>query len=113
MTSEATGNDRNDRNDLRGPVVRRVVIVVTFAALLVTFAFATGCAGRRTVVVWEKPGATAAELEEAREVCLEEPTPRNTNSQRRDRMEADAMGNAFVACMEARGWTWKTRDLNE
>jgi hypothetical protein len=90
-----------------------VVIAITFFGLLGTLALANGCAGRRTVVVWEKPGATAEDLEEAREACLAEPTPSNTNSQRRDRLEADAMGNAFVACMEARGWTWKTRDLNE
>lgn len=100
--------NKSRRNDVGGLHPLGVVIAVTLALL------AGGCAsGRRTVVVWEKAGASAEELEQARQACAEQPVERHSNATRRDRVAADAMGNAFVKCMEERGWTWKTRDLNE
>lgn len=74
-----------------------------FALSLTAFA----CVSAQTVVVWEKAGATDAELEAARETCEHEPGADRVRVGR-ERMEAELRGNAFVRCMEASGWIWKT-----
>lgn len=108
MSSEFRRNGRSGWGGLGSVTGVTVTLTVTLA-----LALASCASGRRTVVVWEKEGASAEELEQARQACSEEPTRRHTTSVRRDRVDADAMGNAFVGCMQERGWTWKTRDLNE
>lgn len=66
-----------------------------------------GCAGQQTVVRWNKEGATAEDLEEARRACLVQPGAAQVQIGA-DRVEAEVRANAFVRCMEARGWTWST-----
>jgi len=114
MTSELRGNGRRGEKLVRDvtwiTISRRAAVWTCIAVCALTSACA---GGRHTVVVWEKPGAGPEELEEARRACLEQPTPSDKTAHRRDRLEADTLGREFVECMEARGWTWKTRDLNE
>ena len=75
--------------------------------LLGLFCLAALACAPQTVVVWEKPGATDAELEEARRACLAGAESEDLEI-RRDRIDAEVRGNAFVRCMEERGWVWKT-----
>jgi hypothetical protein len=82
---------------------RRGACLTGLLALLVCSA----CVSQQTVVVWEKEGAREGELEEARAACLREPEVAEVDVNQ-DRIQAELRGNAFVACMEKRGWTWKT-----
>jgi hypothetical protein len=65
------------------------------------------CASQQTVVVWDKAGASEAEFAAAREACKDEPGADQVQIGR-DRVEGELRANAFVRCMEAKGFTWKT-----
>jgi hypothetical protein len=82
------------------------------ALLASALACALACASQQTVVVWEKPGASAEELEAAREACLAEVEALQTRGVNRMRVEADATGACFVACMKRHGFTWRTEKVS-
>lgn len=71
------------------------------------------CAAReQTVVVWEKPGASQAELDAARAACAQRfEQVAGDSSDRRPRYQADESGRAFVDCMGEHGFTWRTRKV--
>lgn len=78
------------------------------AGIALVFAFTAGCATEQTVVVWEKPGATCDDVDAARAACAAEMEQARSPGVNRARLEADAAGARFVACMEERGFTWRT-----
>jgi hypothetical protein len=80
-------------------------------ALAAALLLGVACASTQTVVVWEKPGGTDEELAAAREACKGEPGVEQLQVGR-ERTDAELRGNAFVRCMEARGWSWKTEPGN-
>jgi len=63
------------------------------------------------VVVWEKPGAGPDELEAARSACAAEVDALETRGVNRQRLEAEATGACFVACMKRHGFTWRTEKV--
>lgn len=68
-----------------------------------------GCAAKQTVAVWEKPGASAGELEAARSECQKSVGDIHSGS---TRIESEVRGNAFVHCMQEKGWSWRTEEKN-
>ncbi len=80
--------------------------------LLLVLGLTLACASQQTVVVWEKPGATPEELEAARATCLAEVEALQTRGVNRTRVEADATGACFVACMRRHGFTWRTEKVS-
>jgi hypothetical protein len=91
----------------------RCVHSVMVGAVAACFVFVAACNRGPTIVVWEKPGATAAELEEARAACAEEPAERDPERINRTRYQADTAGKQFVECMNERGFTWRTERLEK
>ncbi len=80
----------------------------------VVLTLALSCASHQTIVVWEKPGATDGELEAARATCLAElDAMQDAPGVNRMRLEADATGGCFVACMRRHGFTWRTVRVKE
>jgi len=65
----------------------------------------------QTRVVWEKTGPGDATLEAARVECTAASESVDDPGVRRDRYSAESMGRAFVDCMRARGWTWRTEEI--
>ena len=82
------------------------------AAVPLLVLLAVACANLQTVVRWQKDGARAGELEQARKACEQQPGAEQVQIGR-DRVEAEVRANAFVRCMEQRGWTWSTYVANE
>ena len=76
------------------------------AALLVL-----ACATEPTVVVWEKPGASQQEVDEAIRVCTEEMSSAQAKGVNRTRFEAESSGTCFVDCMKTRGFSWRTETV--
>jgi len=82
--------------------------------MAITLTQGIACAGsRQTVVVWKKAGESAEDLERARAECDAELESVRGRTVRRDRLEAETAGSAFVRCMEGKGWTWETRQVGE
>jgi hypothetical protein len=54
-------------------------------------------------VRWQKAGASEAELERAREKCLEAAAQAPVG-QTRERFKVQGRANAFLRCMQADGW---------
>jgi hypothetical protein len=71
------------------------------------------CTAReQTVVVWEKPGASPAELEAARADCAQRfDEVAAETADRRPRYQADESGRAFVQCMAEHGFSWRTQKV--
>ena len=72
-----------------------------------TLILCVACTSPQTVVRWNKQGATEAELDAAREACKNEPGANEVQTGR-DRVDGELRANAFVRCMEARGFSWTT-----
>lgn len=52
---------------------------------------------------WQKPGASAEELERDGKVCIRETQDREPN-ERREWLNARLLGNQFIDCMTSKGW---------
>lgn len=110
MSFERASQRRRFDTATRGPL-RRARRAIALLALVAPLA----CAGQQTVVVWEKPGAGPEELEAARRACLAEleaPEAPHAPGVNRSRLEAEATGACFVACMKRHGFTWRTEKVS-
>lgn len=87
---------RPESECLLRPIVAVIVVLLALA-----------CAHQQTVARWEKAGASPEDLEQVRSACELQPGAEQVQIGR-DRMEAEVRANAFVRCMEQRGWTWST-----
>lgn len=74
-------------------------------ALSAVLVLATACASNPPPkTAWTQPGASAAELDDAKKACLADTAALETH-ETSEWLNARLAGNRFVRCLEERGWT--------